>query len=267
LGAEGNTPAGVRESGALPAYHRSRMARTRTDDVEAITVLIADDHLAFGEAMELALAHESDLEVIGVVTDGDQAVDAVRRKSPDIVLMDAQMPGTDGFEATRAISDEGAGTQVIVLTGQDDEVGLARAVQAGARAYLQKTEAVVRLADAVRAVHRGEPLHAPEDLDISLRQLRRRSAVDQNLARRLERLTPRELQILQRMTDGMEPEEIAEELGMSRHTLRTHVQNVITKLGVHSKMEAVIAAIRYGKVATSPRMEPEAESPQGSVNG
>jgi DNA-binding CsgD family transcriptional regulator len=103
----------------------------------------------------------------------------------------------------------------------------------------------------IRRAHRGEPLHEPGEIEESLRRLRRRRIADGGIARRLERLTPREIEILQRIADGQSSEQIAEDLGMSPHTLRTHVQNVLTKLAVHSKLDAVIAAIRYGKVRTT----------------
>lgn len=223
-----------------------------------ITVVIADDHRSFGEALEVALDQERDLRVIEVVTDGEMAVASAAKESPDVVLMDLQMPGVDGIEATRRIHDETADTAVIILSGQDDDISLARAIQAGARGYLPKTEAIRFLADAIRRAHRGEPLHTSTEVETSLRHLRRRRARDGNLATRIDRLTPRETEILQRMADGDPPEKIATELGMSKHTLRTHTQNVLTKLGVHSKLDAIVTAIRYGKVHTV-ELAPEQE--------
>jgi DNA-binding NarL/FixJ family response regulator len=215
-----------------------------------IRVVIADDHRSFGEALQIALDRERDLTVIELVTDGVQAVRSATREHPDVVLMDLQMPGIDGIEATRRIREEGEDSAIIILTGNEDEVGLARAVQAGARGFLLKTEPVEDLAKAIRRAHRGEPLHDVTDVESSLRRLRTRRATDSDLERRLARLTPREVEILQHMADGLGPEQIADQLGMSRHTLRTHTQNILTKLGVHSKIEAVIAAIRFAKVKT-----------------
>ena len=225
------------------------MAKQRTDD--KITIVIADDHRSFGEALEVALDTERDLTVIDVVTDGTSAVETAHTKHPDVVLMDLSMPGVNGIEAARKIHEDNLGTVVIILSGQeDDDVALARSIQAGARGFMAKTEAVTGLADAIRRAHRGEPLHTSEDVERAMRALRKRRAADGDLAQRIERLTPRELEILQRMANGAAPEQIAEDLGMSRHTLRTHTQNVLTKLGVHSKLEAIVAAIRYGKVTT-----------------
>ncbi len=215
-----------------------------------IKVLIVDDHLIFGEALQMALAKEKDLRVVDVVTDGSSAVEAVSEHRPDVVLLDLAMPGMDGIEATRRIKDAGSDTRVLVISGNDDELQLARAVQAGASGLLSKTEGVTNVARSVRKAHRGEPLHDQQEIERSLRRLRHRREQDGSIERRLERLTPREIQILQLMAEGRSSEQIAAELRMSPHTLRTHTQNILTKLGVHSKLEALVFAIRHGKVAT-----------------
>ena len=232
---------------------------TKPANADPITIVIADDHRSFGEALQVALDQERDLTVIEVVTDGSAAIEATTARKPDIVLMDLQMPGVDGIEATRRIHEQSGETAVIILSGRDDDVSLARAVQAGARGLVTKTEAVEGLADAIRRAHRGEPLHASTDVETSLQHLRRRRAADGNLAERVERLTPREIEILQRMARGATPEAIARDLGMSKHTLRTHTQNVLTKLGVHTKLDAIVAAIRYGKVTTAEISAPAEE--------
>jgi DNA-binding NarL/FixJ family response regulator len=235
---------------------------------ERIRVVIADDHRSFGEALQIALDQERDLTVIELVTDGVEAVRTATREHPDVVLMDLQMPGIDGIEATRRIREVGGESAIIILTGNEDEAGLARAVQAGARGFLLKTEPVQDLARAIRRAYRGEPLHDVTDMESSLRRLRTRRVADSDLERRLARLTPREIEILQRMADGLGPEQIADQLGMSRHTLRTHTQNILTKLGVHSKIEAVVAAIRFAKVRTDDvASEPEPSGEPKSNGG
>ena len=210
--------------------------------------MIADDHRSFGEALQIALDKERDLSVIQVVDGGDDAVRTAVRRSPDVVLMDLRMPDVDGIEATRRIRDEGSRSAVIILTGDGDDVSLARAIQVGARGFLSKTAPVIDVAEAVRRAHRGEPLHLPAEVNRAIRTMRARSKQDRELERRIERLTPREVEILQSMAEGVAPERIATQLKMSRHTLRTHTQNILTKLGVHSKTDAVVAAIRFGKV-------------------
>jgi len=222
---------------------------------DPITIVIADDHRSFGEAMQIALDREQDLTVIEVVGDGELAVTTTLETEPDVVLMDLRMPGTDGIEATRRIRTQGGRSAIVILTGEDDDAILARAIQAGARGLLPKTSAVQDVASAVRRAYAGEPLHRPSEVNRVLRAERNRSERDRDLERRVERLTPRELEILQAMADGLSPEVITQRLGMSRHTLRTHTQNILTKLGVHSKTDAVVAAIRFGK-ATPPGRTP-----------
>jgi DNA-binding NarL/FixJ family response regulator len=215
-----------------------------------ITVLIVDDERTFGEALEVALGREDDLQIVDVAVDGTQAVRAATRYRPDVVLMDVAMPGMSGIEAARRIKESDPEARIVMLSGHDDGHLLARAVQAGATGLLRKTEAVVNIATTVRRAHRGEALHQPAEVEGAMRRLRHRRDKDDDGARRLERLTPRELQILGLMAEGRMPEEITSSLGMSPNTLRTHMQNVLTKLGVHSKMEALVLAIRHGKVST-----------------
>jgi DNA-binding NarL/FixJ family response regulator len=210
--------------------------------------VIADDHRSFGEALQIALDQERDLEVIEVVDGGADAVKSAVDLAPDVILMDLRMPHVDGIEATRRIRREASSSEVVILTGDGDETTLARAIEAGARGFVQKTASIDSVADAVRQAYRGEPMHSSEDVNRALRSLRTRSRQDRDLQRRVDRLTPRELQILEAIALGGTTEAIAGELGMSRHTLRTHVQNILTKLGVHSKTEAVVAAIRTGKI-------------------
>lgn len=228
------------------AKERSASEGTNGD----IRVVIADDHRSFGEALQIALDGERDLSVIEVVTDGEAAVEVAQEQHPDVMLVDVGMPGVDGLEATRRIHRESSDTKVILLSGHDDDVVLARAVEAGARGFLRKTQAVSDLADAIRRCYRGEPLHPVGEVERSLARFRMQRRADGELAQRVERLTPRELEILQRVAAGQSSADIAAGLGMSRHTLRTHIQNVLTKLGVHSKTDAVVAAIRFGKVKT-----------------
>lgn len=215
-----------------------------------IKILIVDDHRTFAEALEVSLDKEKDLRVVEVVTDGSAAIDAVINHRPDVVILDLTMPGMDGIEVTRRIKDTDPEAQVLVLSGHEGEFLMARAMQAGASGFLSKTEGVTDVARSVRLAHRGEPVHDQEEVERALRRLRHRREQDSSAKQRLDRLTPREIQILQRMAGGRSGEQIAQELGISPNTLRTHTQNILTKLGVHSKLEALVLAIRHGKVET-----------------
>ena len=233
----------MKRGGTWPTIGRQMPANKKR-----IKVLIVDDQRTFGEALQLALRAERDLRVVDVVTDGPSAVRAVSEHRPDVVLMDVVMPGMGGIEATRRIKETDPDTEILVLSGYDDEVMLARAVQAGAVGLLRKTEAVTEVARLVRKAHRGEPLHDDEEIEGALRRLRHRRDKDASAEKRLSRLTPREQEILQHMAERHPPEEIAKRLGVSPYTLRTHTQNILTKLGVHSKLEALVLAIRHGIV-------------------
>jgi len=215
-----------------------------------ISVLIVDDERTFAEALQLALAHEEDLEVVDVVTEGKDAVRAASTQTPDVIVMDVSMPGMSGIEATRRILEDRPDAAVLILSGHNDDHLLARAVQAGAVGVLRKTEAVSNVATSIRRAYEREPLHPEEEVERAMRRLRHRRDADDDARRRLDRLTPRETEILELMARGHTPDEIAALLSMSPNTLRTHTQNVLTKLGVHSKMEALVLAIRHGKVAT-----------------
>jgi NarL family two-component system response regulator LiaR len=219
-------------------------------DEARISVLIVDDHRAFGEALGVALGTEADLDVVAVTADGESAVEAAEARRPGVALVVLQMPGIDGLETSRRIRAVSKETVVVVLTGSADELALGRAIQAGAHGFLRKTAAVQELAEAVRATHRGEPLNAHDEIEFALRRLRRLRARDDDIAQRFDRLTPRELQILQLLANGKAPDDIATQLEVSRNTLRTHIQNILMKLGLHSKLDAIVAAIRHGRVDT-----------------
>jgi DNA-binding NarL/FixJ family response regulator len=219
-------------------------------DEARISVIIVDDHRAFGEALAVALDKEDDLEVVVVAVDGESAAEEAEVRQPDVVLVDLQMPGIDGLETSRRIRAVSKETAVVVLTGSDDELALGRAIQAGAHGFLRKTAAVQDLAEAVRAAHRGEALNAHDEVEFALRRLRRLRARDDDIDQRFDRLTRRELQILQLLAESKTPDEISAELAVSRNTLRTHIQNILMKLGVHSKLDAIVAAIRLGRVST-----------------
>jgi DNA-binding NarL/FixJ family response regulator len=232
------------------AGNRKASGKDENARSQPITVLIVDDERTFGEALEVALGREKDLRIVHVATDGPQGVRAAGRHHPDVVLVDAAMPGMSGIEATRRIKEVDPDAAILILSGQGDEHLLARAVQAGAAGLLPKTEAIVNVARSVRRAHRGESLHDEVEVEGAMRRLRHRRNSDDDARQRLERLTPRELEILSLMAEGRSPEAISETLRMSPNTLRTHMQNVLTKLGVHSKVEALVLAIRHGTVTT-----------------
>ena len=214
----------------------------------SIRVLIADDHRTFAEALRTAIRQERGIAVVGVVHDGEEAVRLTLEKRPDVVLMDVAMPKTDGISATRRIREERPETRVVMLSAYEDERNVARAIDAGASGFLSKVRSIRDVARSIRAAHRGEQLIEPQEMRRILTQLRHKREQDAAGRDRVDRLTPREVEILQGLADGMTPERLADWLGISRNTLRTHIQNILFKLKVHSKHEALVHAIRHGKV-------------------
>lgn len=219
-----------------------------SSDQDAIRVLIAGDHQAFAEALKTVIDLDRGRVVTEVVPDGRSALERVSVEQPDVILVDAQMPEMDGIAATREIRRLIPDAPVLVLSAYADDLLVARAVEAGAAGFISTGSPIADAAHAVKAAHRGEPLIDPAEAHRALEYLQRRREEEAAIRARVERLTPRQVQILQLMADGLRSEEIAERLGISPHTLRTHVQNILTKLGVHSKLQAVTEAIRHGRV-------------------
>jgi DNA-binding NarL/FixJ family response regulator len=220
------------------------MAKKRA---EPVSVLVVDDHRTFAEALALAFRLEKEFAVEVVVT-GQAAVEAVERLHPDVVFMDVEMPGMDGIVAIRRIKDADPSTAVLVLSAHDDDILKGRALEAGASGYVSKLTGLEELPKMARRAHKGEPLIEPQEVIRLLRVLRRRRHQESTERQRVNRLTPKQTEILQLMADGLSPPAIAKQLGMSPYTLRTHVQNILTRMGVHTKLEAVAMAIRHGKI-------------------
>jgi DNA-binding NarL/FixJ family response regulator len=233
---------------SAPKRARTRTPGSQRQQRDTIKILIADDHRTFAEALKTALAHERGLKVTGMVHDGQAAVEISREKHPDIVLMDVSMPRTDGIAATREIKREQPDTRVVMLSAYEEEHTVARAIDAGASGFLSKMRPMKDVARSIRAAYRGEPLLEPQELRRILRHLRRRRAQDAGDRARVDRLSRRQTEILQGLADGLSPEQLSEKLGISRNTVRTHVQNILFKLKVHSRLEALALAIRHGKI-------------------
>ena len=216
---------------------------------ERITVLVVDDHRAVAEAIRGAMSSERGLDV-SATWSGEEALEIVQSDPPNVILMDVAMPGMGGLEAARRILDTDPDVKVIMLSAHDDDLLKARALETGASGYLSKISPMDQLIDAVRKARRGEPLHDHEEVDRLQRRLQHRRSEDEGEGERVARLSARETEILQLMAAGLDSQAVAEKLGIRHATVRTHTANALTKLGVHSKVEAVVMAIRHGKVAS-----------------
>nr|WP_296068936.1 response regulator transcription factor [uncultured Actinoplanes sp.] len=210
-----------------------------------IRVLLADDHRLVRTGFRVILDLEDDIEVVGEAADGDTAVALSRRHAPDVVLMDVEMPGMDGLEATRRIV-AAEGPSVLILTTFDRDDYLFAALQAGASGFLLKNSAPEALIEAVRVIARGDALLAPE---ITRRVI---SAFTKGRpGRRLEGLTPREHDVLVELAGGATNAEIAKALHLGETTVKTHVSRVLTKLGARDRTQAVVLAYEWGVVRPS----------------
>lgn len=214
-----------------------------------IRVLVVDDHTVVAEALRTSVEREG-FEV-RAATSGEDALRAIAEDPPDIVLMDVNMPGIDGVETARRIRGEAPGTRVVMLSAFEDDLVKARALDAGAVGFLSKAGPMADLVGALRRAHAGEPLLDDEETHRLERRLHHRRSQDATERQRVGRLSPREVAILQALADGLPPKEAGRRLGITQTTFRTHVQNILMKLGVHSRTEAIVLAIRHGVVSAA----------------
>lgn len=221
-----------------------------------VRILLADAHSLFREALTAALAGEQDLVVVAVAGDGLEAVAQAARTEPEVAVLDADLPNLDGVRATKVIRDRLPGCRVLVLAAQEQSETLAAAVEAGANGYLTKASPLTDLIDAIRSVHRGDTLVPARMLGDLLDRLVQHRQEQDEAARRVSRLTPREREVLTLLAEGGDNESIAGSLVISPQTARTHIQNLLMKLGVHSRLEAAALAIQLGLVGEMAGSEP-----------
>jgi len=223
-------------------------AGPKWDGVTSTTrVLIVDDHKVFTDALSRRLSAEPDLEVVAVATTGSAALQAIDLRHPDIVLLDVELEDrSDGIELLRELEEAQPDARVLVLTAHDDAPTAARALGAGARAFVPKDTPAAELVDAVRAVVAGETRVPPELLTHVISSLRASSGTQNVWQQKVDRLTQREREVLALMVAGLDRAAIADRLYLSINTVRTHSKNILSKLGVHSSLEAVSVALRAG---------------------
>ena len=221
---------------------------TTTGGDERIKVLIADDHALFRRGLELVLRGEPDIDVVGEAADGVEAVDRALDAIPDVVLMDVRMPGTSGIEAARRIRAAHPNVKIVMLTVSEEEEDLFGAVRAGATAYLLKEVSIEEVAEAVRAVHRGYSLISPSMASKLLSEFNVLSRRVEDEGGGAPRLTDRELEVLRLVAKGNSNKEIATELVIAENTVKNHVRSILEKLGMKSRVEVVVHALREGLV-------------------
>jgi DNA-binding NarL/FixJ family response regulator len=210
---------------------------------DKIRVLVADDHALFRRALAAVFADENDVELIGEASDGEEAVRMAAELVPDVVLMDVRMPKILGIEAARQIKSEQPSTKIVMLTVSDEEEDLFEAIKAGASGYLLKEVDPSEIAQALRQIHEGHSLLSPA---VASKLVSEFAAISKRTDERAMRptLTGRELEVLRLAADGLTNRQIGRRLGISENTVKNHIRNILEKLHLHSRMEAVLYAVR-----------------------
>jgi DNA-binding NarL/FixJ family response regulator len=223
---------------------------------DAFRVLVVDDHLMFAEAIKLLLANEDGIEIAGTVGTGEDAVELARETCPEVVLMDIDLPGIDGIEATRQIRAICPQTQVVIVSAFEQASVMARAVEAGAAGFVPKTSATDDLVDVIKRAAAGEMVLPSGNISEVLTNLQRAANSRSDAGRLLAQLTRRELGVLRMIAQGRSTAEIAKDLFISPFTVQTHVKNILAKLGVHSKLVAVTIALTHDAFRLLPSVDP-----------
>ena len=208
-----------------------------------IRVLVVDDQELLRRGVTMLLGVEPDMEVVGEAADGASAAALAATAVPDVVLMDVRMPRQTGIEACTAVKDAAPNARIIMLTVSDDEADLYDAVKSGASGYLLKDSSIEEVAQAIRVVADGQSLISPSMAIKLLDEFKQMARTDRQ-AVPTPRLTERELEVLRLVAQGLNNREIAKQLFISENTVKNHVRNILEKLQLHSRMEAVMYAVR-----------------------
>jgi DNA-binding NarL/FixJ family response regulator len=217
-----------------------------------IRVLVVDDQPVFTEMLRVVLSMEPDIEVVGMAFTGEEGLQLALDTTPDILLIDYHMPGMTGLDVIQELKAQGQETTSVVLTADTDEALMAQAIAVGAAGYITKQQALQEVVQAVRAASAGEPVVPQFMIPRILSHFHRQQQKDQQAEAIRDKLSAREIQILEQLARGQSNEEISETFVLSPNTVRTHIHNVIKKMGVHSKLQATTLALQLG-IITVPR--------------
>jgi len=213
---------------------------------ERIRVLIVDDHLAVAEGLQALLARQPDFEVAEIANNGEAARRIATERRPHVILMDQNLSGESGVVVASAILTSGVRTSIVMFSGGMTQEELVAAVEAGASGYLMKTTPVVEIVDAIRRAASGEMLLPGAELEGLLRLAREHASKRADRQRATPQFTPREREVLALLAQASDVQRIAERLGITVNTARGYVQQVLEKLGAHSRLEAVVRANELG---------------------
>jgi DNA-binding NarL/FixJ family response regulator len=222
-------------------------AATTPRPAETLRVLLVDDHDLFRTGLR-NLLEEQTVQVVGEAADGAQAIRMVRDLSPDVVVMDLNMPGMTGVEATRQVTTLAPLTRVVVLTISDQDEDVMSAILAGACGYLMKDSSIQDLMQGIRAAAVGESLISPHIAAKVLQRLRATGTSEQDAATIRAELSDREIEVLKLIANGKDNANIAAELHISPKTVKNHISNILMKLQIDNRIQAAVYAVRSGIV-------------------
>lgn len=211
---------------------------------EPIKVMIVDDHALFRRGLQMVLEAEADIEVVAESGDGADAVEKAKQTNPDVILMDVRMPKRTGLEATASIKQILPESKILMLTVSDEEADLYEALKAGALGYLLKDLAIEEVAAAIRSVNAGHSLITPSMATKLLAEFSALSAKSGDPKRPQATLTEREIDVLNLAAQGLGNRDIAKRLVISENTVKNHIRNILSKLHLHSRGEAVAFGVR-----------------------
>ena len=210
---------------------------------EPVRVLVVDDQELFRRGLFMLLSGDTDIEVVGEAADGVTATELAVKTAPDVILLDVRMPRRTGVEACRGIKEAVPSAKIIMLTVSDEEADLYESVKNGASGYLLKDSSIEEVAQAIRVVNEGQSLISPSMAVKLIDEFKQMSKPEREQGPAL-RLTDRELEVLRLVAKGLNNREVAKELFISENTVKNHVRNILEKLQLHSRMEAVMYAMR-----------------------
>ncbi len=210
-------------------------------DHRVVRVLICDDHAVVRQGLRMFLSLDREIEIVGEASEGLEAVEMARKLRPDVVVMDILMPGMDGIQATAAIRHEMPEVQVVALTSVLEDGSVVGAVRAGAIGYLYKNAQPEELRRAIKAAGAGKVWLSPEASARLVTQVRAPGSP--------ESLTPRETEVLRLLARGASNKEISVALHLGPQTVKTHVSNILAKLGIHSRTQAALYAVKIGLIS------------------
>jgi len=212
---------------------------------ETLRVMVVDDHALFRRGLQMVLQGEPDLDLVGEASDGAEAVERSQELMPDVILMDVRMPKRSGIEATTQIKDLLPHVKILMLTISDEEADLYDAIKAGASGYLLKEIPIEEVADAIRSVWAGQSRISPSMASKLLNEFAAMTKVSADRPQiPAPRLTDREMEVLKLVAKGKNNRDIAKDLYISENTVKNHIRNILEKLHLHSRMEAVVYAVR-----------------------